>query len=150
MFQLILFGVVPAVLVVGAALALAASGRPIFWDSWIKRTAAQMHTLGLALAAVIAAGLWGLSALTSTWPLWASFWLSRKLSEIGLDVLARFGLLPASPMTRPTRLIEHANGGRALVDATTGKGYQRLPDSDPSSLIAHRSSFLTRWLNEKV
>lgn len=145
MFQIILFGVVPAVLVVGAALALTASGRPIFWDSWIKRTAAQMHTLGLALAAVIAAGLWGVSAALQAWPVFAGAWLSRKLSEIVLDLLARAGLLPASPMTRPQpRVIEHADGRRALVDARTGQGYQVLPAAPK------REDPLTRWLNEKV
>ena len=146
MFHVLLFGVVPAAAIIGLALFQIASGHPMFWDSWIKKTAAQMHTTGLGLAALLAAGLWGISAVTASWPLWASFWLSRKLSEMGLDVLARFGLLPASPMTRPARVIQHADGRRALVDATTGAGYQRLPEPPQ----AKQPSTLSRWLNEKV
>ena len=146
MFHALLFGIGAAILMIGIALFQVASGRPMVWDAWVKRTAAQMHTTGLSLAALVAAGLWGLSAVTASWPVFAGAWLSRKLSEMGLDVLARFGLLPASPMAPQPRVIEHANGGRALVDGT-GKGYQRLPDPSP---VTRPSSPLARWLNEKV
>lgn len=146
MFHVLLFGVVPAAAIIGLALFQIASGHPMFWDSWIKKTAAQMHTTGLGLAALLAAGLWGISAVTASWPVFAGAWLSRKLSEIGLDALARLGLLPASPMARPTRLITHADGRQAIVDATTGAGYQRLPEPPQPKL----PDPLTTWLNEKV
>lgn len=147
MFHVLLFGVVPAAAIIGLALFQIASGHPIFWDSWIKKTAAQMHMLGLSLAAAIAAGLWGVSAVTASWPVFVGAWLSRKLSEMGLDALARLGLLPASP--RAPRVIEHRDGRRALVDATTGQGYQRLPDPHPAPATRPLSP-LDRWLNEKV
>lgn len=138
MYHALLFGVGAAAAIIGMTLFQVASGRPMFWDAWIKKTAAQMHTLGLSLAAVVAAGLWGLSAVTASWPVFVGAWLSRKLSEMGLDVLAKMGLLPASPMTRPTRLIHHADGHRALVDAATGKGYQPLPE--PHSALSTQHS----------
>ena len=148
MFHALLFGVGAAAVIIGMTMLQIASGRPMFWDAWVKRTAARMHTTGLTLAALIAAGLWGLSAVTAAWPVFVGAWLSRKLSEMGLDALARFGLLPASPMTRPARVIQHANGHRALVDAATGKGYQPLPE--PHSALSTQHSALARWLNEKV
>ena len=146
MFHALLFGLGAAVLMLGLALLQIAIGRPMLWDPWVKRTAAQMHTTGLALAAIAAALLWGISAVTAAWPVFAGAWLSRKLSEMGLDVLARFGLLPASPVARPTRLIQHADGRQAIVDATTGAGYQRLPAPPQPK----QPDPLTRWLNEKV
>lgn len=145
MLYAILFGVGAAALVIALTLGHIAVGRPIFWDTWVKRTSGRMHSGGLTLAAVIATGMWGVSAALQAWPVFAGAWLSRKLSEIVLDLLARAGLLPASPMTRPQpRVIEHADGRRALVDARTGQGYQVLPAAPK------REDPLTRWLNEKV
>jgi hypothetical protein len=146
-FHALLFGVIPAAAIIGLALYGAVSGRPTFWDSWIKKTAARMHTFGLIGAGVLAAGLWGISAVTAAWPVFAGAWLSRKLSEIGLDALAKVGLLPASPMTRAPRIIHHADGNRAVVDGRV-VGYQRLPE--PHSALSTQHSALTRWLNEKV
>lgn len=126
-----MFSLCPAAGIIGLTILYVASGRPIFWDDWVKRTAAQIHTVGIGLVALISVWWWGISAVMGAWPLWGGFYLSRKLSEIGLDLLAKVGLLPPSPKTLPPpRTIYHPSNGTWAVVNGQDKGYQRIAGGD--------------------
>lgn len=132
MFTALVMGVGAAVLVLIIEAVQVARGHGLAWDPWVRDKAAEMHARGTLLAVLISYALLGVSAALSAWPVFIGAWLSRKLAHLGMDAL------------HPTpRVIEHADGRQALVDARTGQGYQRVPaDVKPDAVTA--------WLRERM
>lgn len=109
------------------------------WDEYVSRTSKQLWSGGYLLALVMAVVFFGPAVVLAAWPFWLAVPAGTFAVFGGLDLA--FGVHRPRP-----RLIEHADGRRALVDGQ-GKGYQRLPEPSPAPRPA---SPLTRWLNEKV
>jgi hypothetical protein len=110
------------------------------WDDYISRTSKQLWSGGYLLALVLAIVFFGPAAVLSAWPLWLALPAGTFAVFGGLDLA--FGVRRPQP-----RVIQHADGRQAIVDAATGKGYQRLPEPSP---VPRPPSLLDRWLNEKV
>lgn len=109
------------------------------WDDYVSRTSKQLWSGGYILALVMAVIFFGPAVALSAWPVWVALPAGTFAVFGGLDLA--FGVRRPQP-----RVIEHRDGGRALVDAATGAGYQRLPEPPQSK----QPNALTTWLNEKV
>ena len=87
------------------------------WDAQVRRDALRIHNGGTALAWL----LLGAHAVLAAWPVLA-VWLAMWLGGTALmDTLH-------GTRSRVPRVIEHADGRRAVVDARRGAGYQRMEE----------------------
>lgn len=106
------------------------------WDDYVSRTSKLLWLGGFGVALVLAAIFIGPAAL-SAWPVWIALPVGTFAVFKGLDLWHGVG------RPRVPRVIEHADGRRAVVDGRV-VGYQALPAAP------RREDPLAGWLQEKV
>lgn len=122
--------IVLVVLLGGATLVLNGISAPL-WNAEISRMTKAVWGCGFALALGIAA-LWLGPALLATWP----YWVGLLIFTVGGFKLADWLFLRRP---RQERVITHADGSRAVVDAADGAGYRRLPAPDGTPTTGGKS-----------
>ena len=116
--MLILLAIGMIVFLAFVALILKETGRPLY-NERVSRTAKTIWGCGYIVALVIVSVALGPGVIVVTWPFWVGTLIFTVGAFAGLDRLF-------ARQSRQERVITHADGSRAVVDARDGAGYRRL------------------------